>query len=75
MQAKYQRVLLKISGEALSGGKGHGYDTEALSQVTKQIADVAKLGVGVAIVVGGGNFWRGRQGDEMDKKEIVWTIQ
>lgn len=67
MQAKYQRVLLKISGEALSGGKGHGYDTEALSQVTKQIADVAKLGVGVAIVVGGGNFWRGRSSGDMDR--------
>lgn len=67
MQAKYQRVLLKISGEALSGNKGHGYDTDALAQVTKQIADVARLGVGVAIVVGGGNFWRGRQGDEMER--------
>lgn len=67
MQAKYKRILLKISGEALSGDKGHGYDTKELSAVAKQIADVAKLGVQVGLVVGGGNFWRGRQGDEMDR--------
>ena len=67
MQAKYKRILLKISGEALSGEKGHGYDTNELSAVAKQIADVAKLGVQVGLVVGGGNFWRGRQGDEMDR--------
>ena len=67
MQAKYQRILLKISGEALSGAKGHGYDVNELSAVAKQIASIAKLGVGVGVVVGGGNFWRGRQGDEMDR--------
>ena len=67
MQAKYQRILLKISGEALSGTKGHGYDVNELASVAKQIASVAKLGVGVGVVVGGGNFWRGRQGDEMDR--------
>lgn len=67
MQAKYSRILLKISGEALSGKKGHGFDTEALSGVAQQIADVVKLGVSVGIVVGGGNFWRGRHGDEMDR--------
>ena len=54
MQAKYNRVLLKISGEALSGDKGHGYDVKELKAVTKQIASVAKLGVGVGVVVGGG---------------------
>ena len=67
MQAKYQRILLKISGEALSGTKGHGFDVNELASVAKQIASVAKLGVGVGVVVGGGNFWRGRQGDEMDR--------
>lgn len=67
MQAKYNRILLKISGEALSGDKGHGYDVKELKAVAKQIASVAKLGVGVGVVVGGGNFWRGRQGDEMDR--------
>lgn len=67
MQAKYQRVLLKISGEALSGTKGHGYDVNELKAVAKQIAKIARLCVGVGVVVGGGNFWRGRQGDEMDR--------
>ncbi len=67
MQSKYNRILLKISGEALSGAKGHGFDTEALSGVAKQIANVVKLGVSVGVVVGGGNFWRGRQGDEMER--------
>ena len=67
MQAKYKRVLLKISGEALSGDKGHGYDVNELKGVCKQIARIAKLGVEVGLVVGGGNFWRGRQGDEMDR--------
>jgi len=67
MQSKYNRILLKISGEALSGSKGHGFDTEALSGVAKQIANVVKLGVSVGVVVGGGNFWRGRQGDEMER--------
>ncbi len=67
MQAKYNRILLKISGEALSGNKGHGFDTTALAGVAKQIANVQKLGVSVGVVVGGGNFWRGREGDEMDR--------
>ena len=67
MQAKYKRILLKISGEALSGEKGHGFDTEALKGVAMQISELNKLGVEVGVVVGGGNFWRGRQGDEMDR--------
>ena len=65
--AKYNRILLKISGEALSGDKGHGFDTSAVDGVVKQIAEVVKLGVSVGIVVGGGNFWRGRQSDEMER--------
>ena len=67
MVSSYKRILLKISGEALSGDKTHGFDTVALKGVAKQIADVMKLGVEVGVVVGGGNFWRGRQGDEMDR--------
>ncbi len=67
MKAAYKRILLKISGEALSGDKTHGFDTTALKGVARQIADVMKLGVEVGVVVGGGNFWRGRQGDEMDR--------
>lgn len=67
MQAKYKRVLLKISGEALSGSKGHGYEVSALEAVAAQIGTLVENGVRVGVVVGGGNFWRGRQGDEMDR--------
>lgn len=67
MQAKYKRVLLKISGEALSGSKGHGYEVSALEAVAAQIGTLVENGVQVGVVVGGGNFWRGRQGDEMDR--------
>ncbi|MCI6733952.1 MAG: UMP kinase [Clostridiales bacterium] len=67
MKAKYKRILLKISGEALSGASGHGFDSESLKSVAEQILEVAKLGVEVGIVVGGGNIWRGRQGLNMDR--------
>lgn len=67
MKAKYKRILLKISGEALSGAVGHGFDPESLKSVAEQILEVAKLGVEVGIVVGGGNIWRGRQGMNMDR--------
>ena len=67
MKAKYKRILLKISGEALSGAAGHGFDPESLNSVAEQILEVAKLGVEVGIVVGGGNIWRGRQGMNMDR--------
>ncbi len=67
MKPKYKRILLKISGEALAGAKGHGYDVNELKGVARQIAALAEMGVEVGVVVGGGNFWRGRQGDEMDR--------
>lgn len=67
MKAKYKRILLKISGEALSGAAGHGFDPESLKSVAEQILEVAKLGVEVGVVVGGGNIWRGRQGMNMDR--------
>ena len=67
VKAKYKRILLKISGEALSGEVGHGFDKNALNSVAKQIREVADLGVEVGVVVGGGNIWRGRQGMNMDR--------
>lgn len=67
MKAKYKRILLKISGEALAGAAGHGFDPESLGSVAGQILEVTKLGVEVGIVVGGGNIWRGRQGMNMDR--------
>lgn len=67
VKAKYKRILLKISGEALSGEVGHGFAKNALNSVAKQIREVADLGVEVGVVVGGGNIWRGRQGLDMDR--------
>lgn len=66
-KAIYNRVLIKLSGEALAGEKGNGIDEVVLSKVVDQIIAVHNLGVEVGIVVGGGNFWRGRQGLEMDR--------
>ena len=67
MQPKYKRVLLKLSGEALAGPAGHGLDEEVISRVVSQIVDIRNMGVEVALVIGGGNFWRGRQGKNMDR--------
>lgn len=67
MSVKYKRVIIKISGEALAGDKGMGFDQAVLSRVVDEICAVHKLGVEIAIVVGGGNFWRGRQGTEMER--------
>lgn len=61
---KYKRVIIKLSGEALAGENGTGIDAEKLTYVCKEIAAVKALGVDVGIVIGGGNFWRGRQADD-----------
>lgn len=66
-KALYKRVIIKLSGEALAGEKGNGIDEKILDSVVDQIIDVKKLGVEIGIIVGGGNFWRGRQGREMDR--------
>ena len=60
--AKYNRILLKLSGESLMGHQGYGIDTDRLGQYAEQIARVAQSGVQVAIVIGGGNIFRGLQG-------------
>jgi uridylate kinase len=64
---KYNRVILKISGEALAGDKRFGINTDTLSSVCDQIVETFNLGTEIAIVVGGGNFWRGRSGKGMDR--------
>lgn len=66
-EPKYKRVLLKLSGEALAGVKGFGIDTETVGKVCDSIKKVVEAGVEVAIVVGGGNFWRGRKAEEMER--------
>jgi uridylate kinase len=65
--SKYKRIVLKISGEALAGENKFGLNEGMLSQVADQVKEIAALGVEIAIVVGGGNFWRGRTGKGMDR--------
>ena len=66
-QIKYKRVLLKLSGEALAGENKTGISPEVLDDITNQVKELKDLGVEVAIVVGGGNFWRGKYGHNMEK--------
>ncbi len=68
-KALYKRVIIKLSGEALAGDKGNGIDQQVLDAITDQIVAVKNLGVEIGIIVGGGNFWRGRQGTEMDRSQ------
>lgn len=64
---KYRRVLLKLSGEALAGDKGFGIDNEVVNSVAKSIKELTGMGVEIAVVVGGGNIFRGRTGEGMDR--------
>lgn len=64
---KNKRVLLKLSGESLAGSKGFGMDDEAIDNIARVIKKVHDRGVEIAIVVGGGNFWRGRDSSDMDR--------
>jgi len=65
--AKYKRVLLKLSGEALAGDKGHGFDEANVMEVARQVKELVKRGVKVGVVIGGGNFWRGRTSVTMER--------
>lgn len=67
MTPKYKRILLKLSGEALAGEQRFGLNSEVISEVVDQIVKVHEMGVQIALVIGGGNFWRGRQGTKMDR--------
>lgn len=67
MKPVYKRVLLKVSGEALAGPNSFGLHAPTIASVTDTIKKVVDMGVEVAIVVGGGNFWRGRTGENMDR--------
>ncbi|MEA4922515.1 MAG: UMP kinase [Eubacteriaceae bacterium] len=67
MEPKYKRILLKISGEALAGSNKFGLNDEMLIKTARQVKDVYDMGVQIAIVVGGGNFWRGRTSGSMDR--------
>ena len=67
MALKYKRVLLKLSGEAMAGEKHFGLDYPTVSNICKSIKKCVDIGAEVAIVVGGGNFWRGRSSGEMER--------
>ena len=67
MQPKYKRVLLKLSGESLAGKETHGIDFETVLRICRPIKECVDMGVQIAIVVGGGNFWRGRSSGQMDR--------
>ncbi|MDK2798548.1 MAG: uridylate kinase [Clostridiales bacterium] len=67
MSPKYKRVILKISGEALAGQSRFGIDVDTINIISDEIKECVDLGVQIAIVVGGGNFWRGRSGKGMDR--------
>ena len=62
---QYKRIVLKLSGEALAGDKGFGLSPEIIKTVAEQVKEVVDLDVEVAVVVGGGNIWRGKIGSEM----------
>lgn len=65
--AKYKRVMLKLSGEALAAKKGYGIDFDVTNKIAKEIKILVDMGVEVGAVVGGGNIWRGRSGEGMDR--------
>ena len=63
----YKRILLKLSGEALAGEKKTGVDSKTVARICDKIKEIVDMGVEVSIVVGGGNFWRGRDGHELER--------
>ena len=63
----YKRVMLKISGEALSGANGFGFDFDTVSRIAKEVKEIVDMGIEVGLVVGGGNIWRGRSSEGMDR--------
>lgn len=67
MGAKYSRVVLKLSGEAMAGEQGVGIDSKTIAVIAREVKKVHDLGVETGIVVGGGNFWRGRDSKAMDR--------
>ena len=69
---KYKRILLKLSGEALAGNNKIGIDEETVDKICEQIKELVKMKAEVAIVVGGGNFWRGLIKIWKEPLQIIW---
>ncbi|MBR5272604.1 MAG: UMP kinase [Clostridia bacterium] len=67
MKPVYKRILLKISGEVLAGEKGHGINGDTVNSICRAVKECADLGVEIGLVVGGGNFWRGRTSEHMQR--------
>ena len=75
MQPKYNRIVLKLSGEALAGDQGFGINPVIVKSISEQIRELVELNVEVAVVVGAGNIWRGKTGAELGWTEptpIIW---
>ncbi len=68
-KSQYKRVILKVSGEALAGVNGFGFDFDIVKRITLEVKDLVDMGVEVGLVVGGGNIWRGRSGEGMDRSQ------
>ena len=68
-----KRVILKLSGEALSGDKKSGYDDELIIDIAKQVSQIIDKGINVGVVIGGGNYWRGRSNDNIDRTKADQT--
>lgn len=62
-----KRVILKLSGEALSGSKGQGYDDDLIEDIARQVKAIVEKGIDVGVVIGGGNYWRGRSNNNIDR--------
>ena len=63
----YKRVMLKVSWEALAGESGFGFDFDTVGRIAREVKSLVDMGVEVGLVVGGGNIWRGRSGEGMDR--------
>ena len=68
-KSQYKRVILKVSGEALAGENGFGFDFDIVKRITLEVKDLVNMGVEVGLVVGGGNIWRGRSGEGKDRSQ------
>ncbi len=75
MKPKYERILIKLSGEALAGERGVGIDLKTVQEMAKEIKEVAESGIQIALVIGGGNLWRGEPAAEagMDRVQADYT--
>ena len=71
MKPKYKRVLIKVSGEAMAGDQKFGINEEMTAQTAKMLKEVVEAGVQVAVVVGGGNFWRGRSSEKTGRRRTT----